>query len=432
MSDLNAEHAPRLRDAKRWMSCSFYKLLRSECLLGTFTINQQKIPNFFNPPVVTPEQWALIQARLSSVQPPVGGSRADADVRNLFPGRVSCVHCKILMKTSASASFDGRLYFCRGHRENATETDHVCDQTRGILVKAIELDFFGRLITKLPSELTESRDGLHRTEQAELQVEIAKFEKRLCKAEGHHTDNDDESRDAELKARIEEIKSQIKPKRKRLGELANELRAEAGCEKAMADVVRRLAGDEAGALKSMAEVVIMLLKQLDDQALRRSLIGPLKMMVARIDVDMRTSTRSRLDEDGEVVARYRVQLVGGAFIEWSDVTLLYRDLLKANQAASRTEDRARRQKATLIATRKANPLTPEQRKRHRDAMIKLSNTPARRAVLSKRGKAYRVRIVKALAQLPPEPLPVWWYPVPVVSVSKLTTTGNVCERDWRF
>ena len=403
--DLNDEHAPRLRNGNSWLPSTLYKLLHSESLLGTLTINGQKIPNYFNPPVVTEEQWGLIQARISSDQPAGGGTKADADIRNLFPCRVYCVHCRMPMVSVGGSSFEGRSYICRGHRGHVTETEHICDQPRRVLGKAMELDFFGRIITKLPTEFIERPDASRRKEQAELQVEIAKLEKQLRKAEGHHTDNDDETRDAELKARVEEYKSQIKPKRKCLGDLASELRAEVGSEKAMADIVKRLVGDEAGALKSMDEVVILLQKQLADQALRRSLIGPLKMMVARIDVDVRTSTRNSVDEDSERMARYRVQLVGGALIEWSDVTILCQDLIKANFAASMTEDRKQRQKASLIANGKANPLTPAQKKRHIDAVIKFANTPGERAARSVRNKAYQARVAKGLAQLLPEPPP---------------------------
>jgi hypothetical protein len=95
----------------------------------------------------------------------------------------------------------------------------VCERTRTILVKAIELDLFTRLIKKLPSEVVESFRTSQRHEEAELQVEIAKLQKHLSKAEGHHRENEDEARDPELKAVINGIKARIKPKQARLSHI---------------------------------------------------------------------------------------------------------------------------------------------------------------------------------------------------------------------
>ena len=382
IQDLNDEHQPTLQNAKCWQPCTLYDVLRNEALLGTLIIKGVRIENYLPPVIKDKSKWDAIQARLGIKQKKGGGGKANSLIQSLFPGRVFCYHCGLPMRSSSHPGyFESRIYICTGHRDHCTKTGTVCDQTRNIMIKAIELDLFGMILTKLPSEILDpNRDVERRAQQTEIQAQIGRLEKQLRKAEQYHIENDDESRDAELKKRADDINAEIKGLRARIAELA----AEIGPETAWADVVKILTGQKPGTLKEVKEAVALLQAQLSDQEKRRKLIGPLKMVVAGIEIDMRCSTLGRLDPAGEMLARYRVTLVGGAVLDWSDITILYKDLVRANFAAAVTEDRELRRLARWKATRAAKPSTPEQEQRRFEAISKALRTPERRAAMRDR------------------------------------------------
>jgi hypothetical protein len=343
--DLNADKVPCLLGGKFWQHISIYQLLRNPALRGDFVIRNETLRNYL-PAIITGEaQWNLLQARLAVKTGQGGGSRSRDKIRNLFPGLVVCHHCGMGMRTIRSGAQDSKSYVCMGHIGGVAAKDSgkpVCANTRVLKVQAIELDFFGLLIENLPSTLLLQRDEVRQAEITRIRAEITSLAAKITRLGRLFSELGTDT--PELRKDMETARDEITRLQLVEARLLTDARVDSGVDAAWKEAMDILqqhspAKITDAVIETLLGVSVKLRAQLADNDLRRKLIGPLKMLVAKIEVDV---------NDAEM--KYRAQLVGGGYTEWRDVSQLNASLIEANRKTGWTPE-ARRRMSQVIKVR---------------------------------------------------------------------------------
>jgi hypothetical protein len=350
LKDLNRLNMPLLGWGSQWRPSSIYHILRNTALRGELRCSlksekkgeppvEYRIQNFY-PRMVDDEQWELIQARSVANGKAGGGSRPGTRVNNLFPCRVICFHCGLPM-VAHTANKRSIVYVCTGHLTGkACEGKPVCTHFRAVPASVIESTMFAALFSKMPSALlTQQADG-RRVQRATLDNKIAALEKKRRDLTDTYFDPDAEAepdsvKEAEYKARFKTFDDKVKQLKKERAALEPDDKSTGAVCNAFSIILSQLLGltkvcdisDDT--LLAFQKILPTLHKQLSDQALRRSIIGPLKMLVRQVDVDCQVQgSRVRTSASCELSIRYRVQLVGGAATEWIDISAMVTHLYK--------------------------------------------------------------------------------------------------------
>ena len=212
-----------------------------------------------------------------------------------------------VIKGGSGGTLHDQSYVCMGQVTGVAAKPElpVCDETRVIKVRAIELDFFGLMLTKLPSTLLLQRDEARQAEIAAVHAEIAVHTGtitrlgRLFAATGIET--------PELVNDIKAARDRVAALQKQECELLKEARVDIGADAAWQDVMKLLKSHlptEAteAARDTLLDAAAKLRVQLADNELRKKLIAPLKMLVSSVEIDVKGKEK-----------KYRVELLGGGY-----------------------------------------------------------------------------------------------------------------------
>jgi len=352
---LNTDKVPCLLGGKAWQHASVYQLLRNPALRGDLKIKNETLVGYIPAVITDKAQWNLLQARLLVENGQGGGCRSSDKIRNLFPGLVVCHRCGMSMRVMHGAGLDGGKYTCIGHIIGAAAKDSgkpVCDETRMLKVKVMELDFFGLFIEKLPSTLLLQRNEVRQAEVARIRAEIAKHAGKITRLGRLFAEIETDTQD--LVKDVKEARDAIASLQVKEGEMLTEANVDVGTDAAWTGVVQLLqqhspAQTTDAALDILREVSARLRVQLADNELRKRLIGPLKMLVSAIEVDVKGMEK-----------KYRVKLLGGGYTEWRDVSKLNAELIEANVKIGHNKSSAK-QSATALAQTAKKTLTAEHR-----------------------------------------------------------------------
>ena len=356
VNDLNADEVPCLLGGEGWQHPTVYQILRNPALRGDFVIKGETLAGYF-PAVITSEaQWNLLQARLAVNSTRGGGCRRSDKIRNLFPGRVVCHRCGMGMRAIRTGIQDDKSYACMGHIGGVAAKGSgkpVCNETRVIKVKAIELDFFAFLVGKMPSTLLLQRDEARQAEIAAIQNEIVLHNGtitrlgRLFAATGIET--------PELVNDIKAARDRVAALQKQECELLKEARVDIGADAAWRDVIKLLKDHPPTEVTEATRDTLLvaaakLRVQLADNELRKKLIGPLKVLISSVEIDVKGKEK-----------KYRVELLGGGHTEWRDVSELNAELISINMTARFSDSVRAVQSAKAKARFAKAPMTAEHR-----------------------------------------------------------------------
>ncbi len=216
----------------------------------------------------------------------------------------------------------------------------------------MELDFFGLFIEKLPSTLLLQRNEVRQAEVARIRAEIAKHAGKITRLGRLFAEIETDTQD--LVKDVKEARDAIAALQVKEGEMLTEANVDVGTDAAWTGVVQLLrqhspAQTTDAALDILREVSARLRVQLADNELRKRLIGPLKMLVSAIEIDVKGMAK-----------KYRVKLLGGGYTEWRDVSKLNAELIEANLKNGHSKSSAK-QSAMALAQTVKKPMTAEHR-----------------------------------------------------------------------
>ena len=304
--------------------------IQREILKGTFTFRGVRIENYY-PPAVTPEVWAQLQTRVRFPRKPGGATTKGKRIQSLFPAIVTCAHCGRTMHAQPyngpDAPFSQRVYTCRSQEDGgAGENGHVCQGGQRIYIDAIERDFFAMVLSQNPVDFQAQKDDGRQAELDAALTELAEVSAKIrsiMKLADKYEDTEEADKELEpLYAKKRDLQTKIK---------TLEQKAARGIETAWLNVVKAFVGtlsldqindDQLRALLSAGE---SLHSQLWNQEVRFNLIGPLRTLVSRIEINA----------SGQL---YRIHFIGGTVGEWRDVSGGVDSIRKLHAQFNNTEE----------------------------------------------------------------------------------------------
>ena len=334
---LNEEKVPCFEWGKNWTTAGIQVILKNPALLGTFRFRKRVIENYY-PAAVTPEVFSRLQARFAIPRKAGGGTAQGNRITSLFPGLVKCAHCLRTMHAQLyndpESPFSQRVYVCRSHEDHgAGENGHVCMTGQRIYIDPIEHDFCTSVLTQSPAELLLKKDhqrqlqlNAARTDLVDVSTQISKF---MAMAAKYQDTEEIEKQLDPLYAKKKELKAQI-------AELDTVAALSSGVDGAWTAIIKALkgAGSISGAsddqIRDFVAASKALREQLYNQEVRRNVIGPIKALISKIEID-------------GPGCRYRVYSITGGEGNWRDVSAGVASLWEQHAAARNTEDVRKRQ-----------------------------------------------------------------------------------------
>jgi hypothetical protein len=370
-TDLNEESVPTFKDGRRirqgkkswnvdWTATTIRRILTSSALIGTLHFKIKKkgrerevtLEHYLvvdGKPAVTQEQWVKLQARFLKEKDEenpkgAGGGSSESDrVMSLFPGMVKCAVSGRGMRArhshrSKRDDMSYRQWLCRGMQNHSSTCNHptfYCDP--------LEAHFFTSYLRKGPDELSAERDEQLAQKLDAARIEMAGVSEQIVALLQKNSDPKYKGCEDEINAVLAPLLGRKVLLNEQIAAL-EAARVAAPCEdKAIKEIWDILRGDEVDVDALLANSERFMCR-LHDRSVRRKLLGPIKSIVSRVEINANTE-------------EYRITLKSGLASGWMNVATGIKAIKQMH--SKRSEEFRQRASARTTEWHKKNKLSPE-------------------------------------------------------------------------